>query len=57
MTRTLTNLALITSVVLASGVAHAEPDAKATYQDIQNTLGLVPTFFKAFPEDGIAGAC
>jgi AhpD family alkylhydroperoxidase len=31
-------------------------DATATYQDIERTLGLVPSFFKAFPEAGIAGA-
>jgi AhpD family alkylhydroperoxidase len=49
-------LALIMiTTALAAGDARAE-DAKATYQDIQNTLGLVPTFFKAFPEDGIAAA-
>jgi AhpD family alkylhydroperoxidase len=30
--------------------------AAATYQDIEQTLGAVPTFFKLFPEVGIAGA-
>jgi AhpD family alkylhydroperoxidase len=30
--------------------------AKATYQDIEKTLGVVPSFFKQFPESGIAGA-
>jgi AhpD family alkylhydroperoxidase len=30
--------------------------AKATYQDIEKTLGMVPSFFKHFPESGIAGA-
>jgi AhpD family alkylhydroperoxidase len=55
MTKNLT-LALLSTALLAAGPAHAEPDAKATYQDIQNTLGLVPTFLKAFPEDGIAAA-
>lgn len=30
--------------------------AAATYQDIEATLGLVPGFFKAFPDAGIAGA-
>jgi AhpD family alkylhydroperoxidase len=56
MTKTLANLTLITAALLASGTATAEPDAKATYQDIQATLGLVPTFMKAFPEDGVAAA-
>jgi AhpD family alkylhydroperoxidase len=32
------------------------PAAAATYKDIEATLGLVPGFFKAFPEAGIAGA-
>ena len=30
--------------------------AQATYRDIEQTLGGVPSFFKAFPEAGIAGA-
>jgi AhpD family alkylhydroperoxidase len=30
--------------------------AQATYRDIEQTLGLVPSFFKLFPEEGIAGA-
>lgn len=56
MTKTLANLTVITAALLAAGTAAAEPDAKATYQDIQKTLGLVPTFMKAFPEDGVAAA-
>ena len=31
-------------------------DAQATYKDIEQTLGSVPSFFKAFPEVAIAGA-
>jgi AhpD family alkylhydroperoxidase len=31
-------------------------DAQATYKDIEQTLGIVPGFFKMFPESGIAGA-
>jgi AhpD family alkylhydroperoxidase len=53
--KTLATLALITTALLATP-ASAEPDANATYKDIQKTLGLVPTFFKAFPEEGIAAA-
>jgi AhpD family alkylhydroperoxidase len=34
----------------------APSDAQAAYRDIERTLGLVPSFFKAFPEAGIAGA-
>jgi AhpD family alkylhydroperoxidase len=55
MFKALARLTVITAT-LFGGVAAAEPDAKATYQDIQNTLGLVPSFFKAFPEDGVAAA-
>jgi AhpD family alkylhydroperoxidase len=67
----LSMMAASTAVLLAiSGTSHADPgarsesdplhlgpgDAQATYQDIQKTLGLVPAFFKAFPEVGIAAA-
>jgi AhpD family alkylhydroperoxidase len=31
-------------------------DAQATYADIKKTLGLVPSFLKAFPEEAIAAA-
>jgi AhpD family alkylhydroperoxidase len=31
-------------------------EATTTYQDIEATLGQVPTMFKVFPEVGIAGA-
>jgi AhpD family alkylhydroperoxidase len=38
-------------------VASAEDtSAQATYRDIEKTLGIVPGFFKLFPEVGIAGA-
>jgi AhpD family alkylhydroperoxidase len=41
---------------LAHTAAAQDASAQATYQDIERTLGLVPSFFKAFPEAGIAGA-
>jgi len=49
----LASLALITAI---SAPAIADDSAQATYQDIEKTLGLVPSFLKAFPEEGIAGA-
>ena len=51
-------LTLLASTLVAAAPAQAEPsaEAKATYQDMQKTLGLVPTFLKAFPEEGIAAA-
>jgi AhpD family alkylhydroperoxidase len=48
-------LALVTTA-LSAAPASAEPEAAATYKDIQKTLGLVPTFLKAFPDEGIAAA-
>jgi AhpD family alkylhydroperoxidase len=55
--KTLATLALLTTA-LSAAPAFAEPDATATatYKDIEKTLGLVPTFFRAFPEEGIAAA-
>ncbi len=47
-------LAIVTVLALASTAA--ADDATTTYQDIEKTLGLVPTFLKAFPEQGIAAA-
>jgi AhpD family alkylhydroperoxidase len=43
------------ATAMCAGPAIAQ-DAGATYQDIQGTLGMVPGFFKLFPEEGIAGA-
>ena len=40
----------------AVGARAEDPTATAAYKDMQATLGLVPGFFKAFPESGIAGA-
>jgi len=42
---------LMTLAFIAATIstAQAEPDAKATYQDVQATLGFVPAFMKAFP--------
>jgi AhpD family alkylhydroperoxidase len=42
---------------LLATFASAEDSTTApTYRDIEQTLGSVPGFFKAFPESGIAGA-
>jgi AhpD family alkylhydroperoxidase len=37
-------------------VQAADPAAEATYRDIKETLGSVPTFLKRFPESAITGA-
>ena len=54
---------LIVMLVAALGVAALAPVApaedassQATYRDIEQTLGSVPTFFRMFPEVGIPGA-
>ncbi|MCT7375942.1 carboxymuconolactone decarboxylase family protein [Chelativorans salis] len=36
--------------------AFADESAAATYKDIEETLGSVPSLFQVFPEVGIAGA-
>ena len=47
----------IGAISLVAPAAFAEDvSAQATYKDIEKTLGLVPSFFKLFPEAGIAGA-
>jgi len=54
---TLTTALGIGAATLLAQVARAEDaSAQATYKDIEQTLGSVPSFFKAFPESGIAGA-
>ena len=52
-----TALGLGTIALLAPQATRAEDaSAQAAYRDIEQTLGSVPGFFKAFPESGIAGA-
>lgn len=51
------SLAIAGLAAFISTNAFAEDSsAQATYKDIEATLGSVPSFFKAFPEAGIAGA-
>jgi AhpD family alkylhydroperoxidase len=55
-------LTLVTAVsfvalgVMAPAASAENTSAQATYQDIEQTLGMAPSFFKLFPEAGIAGA-
>jgi AhpD family alkylhydroperoxidase len=51
-------LAAAIGIVAGLGsIAEAQDaSAQATYRDIEQTLGVVPSFFKAFPESGVAGA-
>ena len=50
-------------IAVATGIAGAmvvgsamAQEAQSTYRDIEATLGSVPSLFKVFPEEGIAGA-
>jgi AhpD family alkylhydroperoxidase len=52
----LASAAAVTAFLAGSVPALADERAEATYKDIEATLGLVPGFFKMFPESGIAGA-
>lgn len=58
MHKTRAHLRLMTVVGLTLGMTQfaSAQDAQATYRDIEQTLGAVPTFFKLFPEVGISGA-
>jgi AhpD family alkylhydroperoxidase len=55
---TLTTIAATLVAISAFGQSASAQDqgAQAAYRDIEQTLGSVPTFFKMFPESGIAGA-
>ena len=46
----------LTTLITAIAISPAHADDKATYQDIQKTLGLVPAFFKAVPDQAIGAA-
>ena len=48
-------LALL-ALCTALPAAHAAGTTAETFADIKQTLGSVPGFFKAFPEEGLAGA-
>jgi AhpD family alkylhydroperoxidase len=54
--KNLATLALTTVALFHLSPASADPaaDAKATYQDIEKTLGLVPSFMKVFPAEEVS---
>lgn len=59
--KTTTTLLAIASVAFIglSGLVQAQDSgaaASATYQDIEATLGVVPSHFKAYPQTAVAGA-
>ncbi|HEY0709839.1 MAG TPA: carboxymuconolactone decarboxylase family protein [Polyangia bacterium] len=56
-TRTLTALALVLTGALAtaSAVQAATPEAEAARADIERTIGFVPSFVKAIPDNALPG--
>lgn len=62
--RTITGIGAVLGTAIVIGIVTglaqmaraADELAQPTYRDIEQTLGVVPGFFKAFPESGIAGA-
>ncbi len=52
----LASVGMVGTVSTAAPAQQTEASAQAAYRDIEATLGFVPGFFKAFPQDGIAGA-
>jgi AhpD family alkylhydroperoxidase len=53
---TLGTAAVLGLMALGHRASAQDSAAQAAYRDIEQTLGSVPTFFKMFPEVGIAGA-
>jgi AhpD family alkylhydroperoxidase len=55
--KTLATLALALVTLLPALAVSADPaaDAKATYKDIEKTLGFLPSFIKAYPEVEVGG--
>ena len=56
MMLTIATAATLGIAALAPVASAEDATAQATYRDIEQTLGFVPSFFKVFPEAGIAGA-
>jgi len=56
MVATIAAAGLLGVFALPGTVLAEDAGAQATYKDIEQTLGAVPSFFKLFPEVGISGA-
>lgn len=55
-TRLLLTLAAAITIGTGSGFAAEPTPAERAYTDIQATLGIVPSHFKAYPKSAVAGA-
>ena len=49
-------LGLSLGLIAAAAIAQPTPEVKATYAEIEQTLGTVPAMIRALPEAGVAGA-
>ena len=59
MKKTTTLIAIASMAFISLGAlaqAQETAPASAAYQDIEATLGMVPSHFKAYPESAVAGA-
>ena len=52
----LTKMMVVVAMLVGSVANAQETDAKTAYAEMKNLFGLVPSFFKAFPEEAIAPA-
>jgi len=53
---TLTAAAALGFATLGQMASPQDSTAEATYRDVEQTLGSVPTFFKMLPQVGVGGA-
>lgn len=53
---TVLSIAIVATLGINAAFAQDRAATDATYRDIEATLGVVPGFFRAFPEAGLPGA-
>ena len=58
LTKHLTSISIAAALAFGSGPAAAQEtlNTDAVYKDIEATYGVLPTFMKVYPRQGIAGA-
>lgn len=49
-------IAIAATIGVSAASAQEAPTAEETYKEIEATIGLVPTHFKAYPKSAVAGA-
>ncbi|MGZ3790465.1 MAG: carboxymuconolactone decarboxylase family protein [Bacteriovorax sp.] len=53
---TIFSITVFTNTTSAAMMTSTNPELQATYNDIQKTFGFVPSFLKAYPENGLTAA-